>query len=66
MSLASHSTQNNIRTFTLQRILKKLEKDGVQNVLFTDCLKQRDDSIKKVEVISDQTFAEVCLQLMWI
>ncbi|XP_034465430.1 mitochondrial ribosome-associated GTPase 1 [Hippoglossus hippoglossus] len=31
-----------------QRILKKLEKDGVQNVLFTDCLKQRDDSIKKL------------------
>ncbi|XP_062286531.1 mitochondrial ribosome-associated GTPase 1 isoform X1 [Scomber scombrus] len=31
-----------------QRILKKLEKNGVRNVLFTDCLKQRDDSIKKL------------------
>lgn len=29
-----------------QRILKTLEKTGVKNVLFTDCLKQRDDSIK--------------------
>lgn len=31
-----------------QRILKALEKDGVRNVLFTDSLKQRDDSIKKL------------------
>ncbi|KAF1375782.1 hypothetical protein PFLUV_G00223750 [Perca fluviatilis] len=31
-----------------QRILKKLEKNGVRNVLFTDCLKQRDDNIKKL------------------
>ncbi|KAM4592201.1 mitochondrial ribosome-associated GTPase 1 isoform 1-T1 [Odontesthes bonariensis] len=31
-----------------QRILKKLEKDGMRNVLFTDCLRQRDDSIKKL------------------
>ncbi|XP_031696463.1 mitochondrial ribosome-associated GTPase 1 [Anarrhichthys ocellatus] len=31
-----------------QRILKKLEKKGVTNVLFTDCLKQRDDNIKKL------------------
>uniref|UniRef100_A0A1A7XFB0 Mitochondrial GTPase 1 n=1 Tax=Iconisemion striatum TaxID=60296 RepID=A0A1A7XFB0_9TELE len=31
-----------------QRILKKLEQDRVRNVLFTDCLKQRDDSIKKL------------------
>uniref|UniRef100_A0A8D2ZUB6 G domain-containing protein n=1 Tax=Scophthalmus maximus TaxID=52904 RepID=A0A8D2ZUB6_SCOMX len=34
-----------------QRILKALEKDGVRNVLFTDSLKQRDDSIKKVKVL---------------
>uniref|UniRef100_A0AAQ5ZHA5 Mitochondrial GTPase 1 n=1 Tax=Amphiprion ocellaris TaxID=80972 RepID=A0AAQ5ZHA5_AMPOC len=32
-----------------QRILKTLEKNGVKNVLFTDCLKQRDDNIKKVK-----------------
>eukprot|EP00064_Thunnus_orientalis_P000507 superscaffoldBa00000026_g508 len=31
-----------------QRILKKLEKNGVRNVLFTDCLKQRDDNVKKL------------------
>uniref|UniRef100_A0A8C6KLF9 Mitochondrial GTPase 1 n=1 Tax=Nothobranchius furzeri TaxID=105023 RepID=A0A8C6KLF9_NOTFU len=31
-----------------QRILKKLQQDGVRNVLFTDCLKQRDDNIKKL------------------
>ncbi|XP_037321927.1 mitochondrial ribosome-associated GTPase 1 [Pungitius pungitius] len=31
-----------------QRILKKLEKSGVKNVLFTDCLKQRDDNVKKL------------------
>ncbi|KAM7408803.1 hypothetical protein PAMA_002497 [Pampus argenteus] len=31
-----------------QRILKKLERNGVRNVLFTDCLKQRDDNIKKL------------------
>ncbi|XP_040905826.1 mitochondrial ribosome-associated GTPase 1 [Toxotes jaculatrix] len=31
-----------------QRILAKLEEDGVRNVLFTDCLKQRDDNIKKL------------------
>ncbi|XP_031160087.1 mitochondrial ribosome-associated GTPase 1 isoform X1 [Sander lucioperca] len=42
-----------------QRILKKLEKNGVRNVLFTDCLKQRDDNIKKlvplvVEIIESQ------------
>uniref|UniRef100_A0A3B4VM84 Mitochondrial GTPase 1 n=1 Tax=Seriola dumerili TaxID=41447 RepID=A0A3B4VM84_SERDU len=45
-----------------QRILKKLEKDGVRNVLFTDCLKQRHDNIKKVKVIFTgyQTFD--CLQ----
>ncbi|MEQ2309616.1 Mitochondrial GTPase [Ameca splendens] len=30
------------------KILKKLEKDGVRNVLFTDCLKQRDENIKKL------------------
>uniref|UniRef100_A0A669E917 Mitochondrial GTPase 1 n=1 Tax=Oreochromis niloticus TaxID=8128 RepID=A0A669E917_ORENI len=31
-----------------QRILKKLEKEGMTHVLFTDCLKQRDDNIKKL------------------
>ncbi|XP_004077219.1 mitochondrial ribosome-associated GTPase 1 isoform X2 [Oryzias latipes] len=31
-----------------QKILKKLERDGVKNVLFTDCLKQADNSIKKL------------------
>ncbi|GAA6213840.1 mitochondrial ribosome-associated GTPase 1 [Lates japonicus] len=31
-----------------QTILKKLEKDGVRNVLFTDCLKQRHENIKKL------------------
>lgn len=29
-----------------QRILKKLEKEGMTDVLFTDCLKQRDHNIK--------------------
>ncbi|MCJ8730399.1 hypothetical protein PDJAM_G00183870 [Pangasius djambal] len=29
-------------------ILKQLETDGIKNVLFTDCLKQRDESIKKI------------------
>ncbi|KAL7383502.1 hypothetical protein ABVT39_011898 [Epinephelus coioides] len=42
-----------------QRILKTLEKHRVRNVLFTDCLKQRDDNIKKlvptvVEMIESQ------------
>lgn len=36
---------------TLQRTLKMLEKDGVSNVVFTDCLKQRDDNIKQVNII---------------
>ncbi|XP_029305583.1 mitochondrial ribosome-associated GTPase 1 [Cottoperca gobio] len=31
-----------------QIILKKLEHKGVKNVLFTDCLKQRDDNVKKL------------------
>ncbi|XP_024153414.1 mitochondrial ribosome-associated GTPase 1 [Oryzias melastigma] len=31
-----------------QKILKKLARDGVKNVLFTDCLKQIDSSIKKL------------------
>lgn len=31
-----------------QRIMHKLEKNGVKNVLFTDCLKQRDENIKKL------------------
>ncbi|XP_055358460.1 mitochondrial ribosome-associated GTPase 1 [Betta splendens] len=31
-----------------QRILKKLENNGMRNVLFTDCLKQRDDNMKKL------------------
>ncbi|KAK1791829.1 hypothetical protein P4O66_013811, partial [Electrophorus voltai] len=29
-------------------VLKQLEREGVKNVLFTDCLKQRDDSVKKI------------------
>ncbi|XP_029962494.1 mitochondrial ribosome-associated GTPase 1 [Salarias fasciatus] len=31
-----------------QRVVRTLQKSGVQNVLFTDCLKQSDTSIKKV------------------
>ncbi|KAI3363154.1 hypothetical protein L3Q82_011803 [Scortum barcoo] len=31
-----------------QRILKQLEKKEIRNVLFTDCLKQRDDNVKKL------------------
>ncbi|KAF7643931.1 hypothetical protein LDENG_00230990 [Lucifuga dentata] len=31
-----------------QTILKQLERSGVRKVLFTDCLKQRDDSIRKL------------------
>lgn len=31
-----------------QRILKQLESDGVKNVLFTDCLRQRDENVKKL------------------
>lgn len=37
--------------FKLQRILKKLEQDGVRNVLFTNCLKQVDSNVKKVTVL---------------
>ncbi|XP_061601507.1 mitochondrial ribosome-associated GTPase 1 [Cololabis saira] len=42
-----------------QRILKKLKQDGMKDVLFTDSLKQRDDSIKKLvpkvlEIIENQ------------
>ncbi|KAF5895716.1 mitochondrial ribosome-associated GTPase 1 [Clarias magur] len=40
MDLADTSNKSNI--------LKQLERDGVKNVLFTDCLKQRDASIKKI------------------
>uniref|UniRef100_A0A4W5LVZ0 Mitochondrial GTPase 1 n=1 Tax=Hucho hucho TaxID=62062 RepID=A0A4W5LVZ0_9TELE len=29
-------------------ILKQLERHGVKNVLFTDCLRQRDDNVKKL------------------
>lgn len=39
-------------TYTLQRTLKMLKKDGVNNVVFTDCLKQRDDNVKQVNIIS--------------
>lgn len=31
-----------------QRILKKFERDGVRNIIFTDCLKQRDENVKKL------------------
>ncbi|KAM4607079.1 mitochondrial ribosome-associated GTPase 1 [Polymixia lowei] len=31
-----------------QRVLKQLERNGVGNVLFTDCLKQTDDNVKKL------------------
>ncbi|KAM9808655.1 mitochondrial ribosome-associated GTPase 1 isoform X2 [Syngnathus typhle] len=31
-----------------QRILKELGRSGMKNVLFTDCLKQRDDNVAKV------------------
>ncbi|KAA0717871.1 GTPase 1 Mitochondrial [Triplophysa tibetana] len=31
-----------------QSILKRLEREGVKNVLFTDCLKQRDENVKNV------------------
>ncbi|XP_034408710.1 mitochondrial ribosome-associated GTPase 1 [Cyclopterus lumpus] len=51
MDLADLSSQ--------QRIMKTLEKKGVRNVLFTNCLKQSDDNIKKlvpmvVEIIESQ------------
>lgn len=49
-------------TFTLQRTLKMLEKSGVRNVVFTDCLKQRDDNIKKVKIISTLLQTLVSLQ----
>ncbi|XP_041922271.1 mitochondrial ribosome-associated GTPase 1 [Alosa sapidissima] len=29
-------------------IIRRLEKDGIRNVIFTDCLRQRDDNVKKV------------------
>uniref|UniRef100_A0A3Q3WHY4 Mitochondrial GTPase 1 n=1 Tax=Mola mola TaxID=94237 RepID=A0A3Q3WHY4_MOLML len=32
-----------------QRVLKALAKDGMKHVVFTDCLKQRDDKIRKVK-----------------
>ncbi|XP_061914208.1 mitochondrial ribosome-associated GTPase 1 [Entelurus aequoreus] len=31
-----------------QRILKELNTNGVQNVVYTDCLKQRDENVKKL------------------
>ncbi|KAJ8332641.1 hypothetical protein SKAU_G00424300 [Synaphobranchus kaupii] len=31
-----------------QRVLKELEKSGVSNVLFTNCLRQTDDNVKKI------------------
>ncbi|XP_066535203.1 mitochondrial ribosome-associated GTPase 1 [Hoplias malabaricus] len=40
MDLADTSKKRNI--------LKQLERDGVKNILFTDSLKQRDESIKKI------------------
>lgn len=33
---------------TKQRLVKELERSGMRNILFTDSLKQRDDSIKKL------------------
>ncbi|KAL0964156.1 hypothetical protein UPYG_G00319960 [Umbra pygmaea] len=30
------------------RILKQLEKEGVKNVIFTDCVRQRDENVKKL------------------
>ncbi|KAK2824241.1 hypothetical protein Q5P01_021416 [Channa striata] len=43
-----------------QKILKTLERNGTKNVLFTDCLKQRDENVKKLvplvmEVIESQS-----------
>lgn len=37
--------------FSPQTTLKMLEKSGVRNVVFTDCLKQRDENIRKVKCI---------------
>lgn len=31
-----------------QSILKQFEREGVKNVLFTDCLRQHDENVKKV------------------
>uniref|UniRef100_A0A8C2PWV5 Mitochondrial GTPase 1 n=1 Tax=Cyprinus carpio TaxID=7962 RepID=A0A8C2PWV5_CYPCA len=31
-----------------QSILKQLDREGVRNVLFTDCLRQRDENVKRV------------------
>ncbi|KAJ8248443.1 hypothetical protein GJAV_G00242070 [Gymnothorax javanicus] len=31
-----------------QRVLKQLEKSGVENVLFTDCRRQTDENVKKI------------------
>ncbi|XP_050982856.1 mitochondrial ribosome-associated GTPase 1 isoform X2 [Labeo rohita] len=31
-----------------QSILKQLDREGVRNVLFTDCLRQRDENVKKI------------------
>ncbi|KAG1927122.1 mitochondrial ribosome-associated GTPase 1 isoform X2 [Pimephales promelas] len=31
-----------------QCIMKRLEREGVRNVLFTDCLRQRDENLKKI------------------
>ncbi|XP_042565541.1 mitochondrial ribosome-associated GTPase 1 isoform X2 [Clupea harengus] len=35
-------------TSNKQSILKRLERDGVRNVVFTDCLRQQDDNVKKI------------------
>ncbi len=34
-----------------QSILKQLDREGVRNVLFTDCLRQRDENVKKVSSV---------------
>uniref|UniRef100_A0A673JP52 Mitochondrial ribosome-associated GTPase 1 n=1 Tax=Sinocyclocheilus rhinocerous TaxID=307959 RepID=A0A673JP52_9TELE len=33
---------------TFQFILKQLDREGVRNVLFTDCLRQRDENVKRI------------------
>lgn len=32
----------------MESIMKRLEREGVRNVLFTDCLRQRDENLKKI------------------
>uniref|UniRef100_A0A4W4EDG9 Mitochondrial GTPase 1 n=1 Tax=Electrophorus electricus TaxID=8005 RepID=A0A4W4EDG9_ELEEL len=47
-------------------VLKQLEREGVKNVLFTDCLKQRDDSVKKIVPLVTNCNRSYCLMVIGV